>query len=77
MDLDLWVTFPDGSFEPLPGGFVPVAEKNDPRIYLPHKIEQIVAIGMRGQVEIISFAATGYFACADAEEESFIELRFL
>ena len=55
--------------EPLAGLIAAVAEQNDAGLNLPHEIEQLLAVGVRGQIEIIQLAVQRDLACAGAQLE--------
>ena len=73
-DPDLRVAASELFFEPATGLLIAVPEYDGPRGHLIHKGEQVLAIGMRGEIEISHLAAFGDLAAAGAEHEGFTRL---
>ena len=59
----------DLRFKPVPRIGLAVAEQHHPGLHLAHKVEEVVAIGMRGEIKFLNFALADHLAGASAEME--------
>ena len=68
-DFDLRMPGADLILEPLPGILVAVAEQHRSRGDFTDEIEQFIAVGVRGQVEILQLTAPGDLSAGTAENK--------
>src|SRR5205085_5400045 len=61
---------PDLFLEPGAGFRLAVAEHHHARVYSPNEIEQFIAIGVSGQIEIFQLTTPGHLSARAAEDES-------
>src|SRR5436305_558207 len=54
-----------------------MTQQNCPRLDLAHKVQQIVAVRVRGEIKVLDFAASDLFTGAGAEKEWLAVLRNL
>lgn len=52
-----------------------MAEQDGARVHLPDEVEELLAIRVSREVEVLHFAALGDFAAAAAEDERLALLR--